>query len=221
MLPDVVTLPQMFKRNGYFAARVGKIYHYGNPGQIGTSGLDDPASWDVFVNPRGIDKDEETAAHEPHADARARQRARVLRVAGARRGAHRRQGGGGDDRAPREAQGSARSSSAPASTGRTARSSRRRSTSICIRSTGFRRPPTSPDVAVRRPPAWFTNPPHWGVSEQASGRRIRAYYASISFLDANVGRLLDALDRLRLDRQHHRRLHQRSRLSPRRAAASG
>ena len=48
------------------------------------------------------------------------------------------------------------------------------------------------------PAALFTNPPNWEVPEQGLRESIQAYYASISFLDANVGRVLDALDRLGL-----------------------
>lgn len=58
-LPNVKTVSQMFRDNGYFATRVGKIYHYNVPKHIGTSGHDDPYSWNYTINPRGKDKTDE------------------------------------------------------------------------------------------------------------------------------------------------------------------
>jgi iduronate 2-sulfatase len=52
---DRATWPQHFKNAGYYTARVGKIYHMGVPGGIeaGTDGADDEASWTERFNSPG------------------------------------------------------------------------------------------------------------------------------------------------------------------------
>ncbi len=46
--------------------------------------------------------------------------------------------------------------------------------------------------------AKYTNPLHWGLNVGQRKEALRAYYASITFIDAQVGRLLDALEKLGL-----------------------
>ena len=58
-LPNVVSMSQHFREHRYFATRIGKIYHYGVPRNIGTGGHDDPYSWDHTINPIGRDKFDE------------------------------------------------------------------------------------------------------------------------------------------------------------------
>ncbi len=54
-LPTVNTMSQMYRDAGYKATRIGKIYHYNVPKHIGTSGHDDPYSWSNTFNPEGRD----------------------------------------------------------------------------------------------------------------------------------------------------------------------
>jgi uncharacterized sulfatase len=44
-LPDVITLPQLFRNHGYFTARVGKVFHSGK-------NTDDPKAWEVTSDPK-------------------------------------------------------------------------------------------------------------------------------------------------------------------------
>ena len=54
--PKAVTMSQAFENSGYTTVRIGKIYHYNVPRDIGNDGHDDPDSWTITVNPRGRDK---------------------------------------------------------------------------------------------------------------------------------------------------------------------
>ncbi len=46
-LPDIVTLPQLFRQHGYFTASLGKIFHRGRTMEELKPEMDDAKSWDV------------------------------------------------------------------------------------------------------------------------------------------------------------------------------
>ena len=200
-VPDVKTLPQWFREHGYFAARVGKLFHYGVPGQIGTDGEDDPVSWDEVVNPRGIDKDVEDEIHTLQ-PGRFGGTLSWLRVES-------------EDEEHTDGVGATEAirlleTRHPDSTGQPfflAVGFYRPHTPFVAPSHYFDLYPTeqislAPDPTEDRkdvPLAALADRPHQlELSPERQREIIQAYYASISLMDAQVGRLLDALDRLGL-----------------------
>lgn len=197
---DVVTLPQLFQQSGWWTARVGKIYHYGVPGQIGSSGLDDPASWNEVVNPKGRDVTDEKLITNPTP-------ARPISAALSWLAA--------DGTDEEQTDGMIATAAIEMMT-------RQRERPFFL-GVGFFRPHT-PYVAPRKyfdlypieriqlpvtPPGdrddipsiafAHNNPtPHYGLDELTCRRALQAYYASVSAMDAQVGRVLDALERLGL-----------------------
>jgi len=197
-IPDVVTLPQFFRQHGYYSARVGKIYHYGVPGDIGKSGLDDTPSWDHFVNPRGRDKDDE---------------ADVINF------------GPGKGLGASLSWMIAKGEDAEQTDGKVAADTikllEEHKDKPFFIAAGFYRPHV-PDIATRKyfdlyplekvllpsepsehfahiPDAALTvKPANYGLEPEKLRIFKRAYFASISFVDAQVGKVLDALDRLKL-----------------------
>lgn len=199
-VPEVVTLPQLFRQNGWFVARVGKLYHYNVPFGIGTNGLDDEVSWDEVVNPKGRDVTDEALITnaEPH-----RPISGALSWLAA----------DGEDEEQTD--------------GMIATEAIRLMTKYqdgaFFIGAGFFRPHT-PYVAPRKyfemypldeirlpeapegdrediPSAAFAHNcpvPNYNLPEETCRQALQAYYASVSFVDAQVGRLLDALDNLGL-----------------------
>ncbi len=196
-LPDVVTLSQAFQQAGYFAARVGKIYHYNVPASIGTDGFDDPPSWNQTVNPIGRDKTDEALVFnaEPH-----RKISGSLSWLAA------------DGTDEEQTDGMIATAAI--------RLMQQHTDQPFFLGVGFFRPHT-PYVAPKKyfdrypigdirlpfapaddrndiPSAAFAHNcpvPNYSLPTPILKQAVQAYYACVSFIDAQVGRLLDELDR--------------------------
>lgn len=199
-VPDAVTLPQYFRRQGYHVARVGKIFHQNVPTDIGTSGDDDPASWDEVVNPRGCDKDEEDRLTDYTPFLQLPDRMSYYQS---------------DSTDAEQTDGKIADE--------TIRLLEKHAGRPFFLAAGFYRPhipyiapkeyfaryslertllpklpqdyrKTVPDAAFASTPVW----PNFGTTEQQARECILAYDASVTFVDAQISRLLAALDRLKL-----------------------
>jgi iduronate 2-sulfatase len=192
---DVVTLSQLFMNNGYYAARTGKIYHQGIPGGVGGPGLDDPQSWHHTHNPPGAEFSTPGEEHDPQPEFGQSFR-RVL----------------GDGEGVEQADYQAADEAI-----RILREKRDQPFFLAV---GFIRPHV-PVIAPRKyfdlydmsriqlpevpandlddiPSPAIYRPKNWGMSEEDCRESVRAYYASTSFMDAQLGRVLDELDQLGL-----------------------
>ena len=199
-IPKQLSMPQAFRLAGYFAARVGKMYHYNVPMSVGTNGHDDPGSWELEINPAGVDRLEEEPkifSLEPG------KFGGTLSWYASPKGDRAHTDGIMADDAAWVLERCARDRSRP-----------------FFLAVGFYRPHT-PYVAPKTP--YFEMYPEaemplvTGVAEDQKDvpkaalanrkaeqdrmtdderrRALQAYLASISFLDAQVGRVLDALDK--------------------------
>ncbi|HUE81281.1 MAG TPA: sulfatase [Pyrinomonadaceae bacterium] len=195
--PDFVSLPQHFKENGYATLRSGKIYH---------GGMDDTDAWTEGGEPRNF-----TGARRPRPPAS---------VGGRSRAAH-------SDRfgilkGEGEEHGDYRHASRAIKYLETYRDK------PFFLALGFSKPHTPLEAPQRffdlykveqmqLPPDFAPTPaapagfPEISIprrnadlfigreaSPTEAGEMIRAYYASVSYIDTQVGRVLDALDRLGL-----------------------
>ena len=198
--PDTITLPQLFKNNGWRSMRVGKMFHMGVPGGVGTMAHQDPPSWDVSISPPGDEHESVGPGGDPNPDLRHGLKMQWVQTATAE--------GQADHAAADTAINLLRESAGDP----------------FFLGLGFVRPHT-PFVAPSRffdmypldeielihnppddlddipAPAKNLRPFLWhqmGMSEENQRISLRGYYASVSFMDEQVGRVLDELERLEI-----------------------
>jgi iduronate 2-sulfatase len=213
-VPDAQSLGQTFQKAGYYVARVGKLYHYGVPAQIGTDGLDDPPSWADRYNPKGADVEEQAPLIVRVAFDQKTKKAVTV--------ANNKLPQFGATLSWLAAEGPDNGQTDGKIADRAIQLLERHKNRPFFLAVGFFRPHT-PYVAPKKYFDWYppdqiqlpTVPPQgyratvprpaltFRKEEEAMDDALRrqavaAYHASTSFMDAQAGRVIDALDRLKL-----------------------
>ena len=203
-VPDVTTLPELFLQHGYFTARVGKVFHYNVPEHIGTDGLDDAQSWEERRNPKGVDVDYGPQVNTIYPGTPIGATLSWLSVPG--------DGSRHTDALVTDAAIDLLQAHHPRDTGQPfflAVGYFRPHTPFVAPAEYFERYPLAdieppPDFAADRddiPTAALADRPgQLEMNEAQKVAAIQGYYASISFVDSQVGRLLNALDEASLRR---------------------
>lgn len=201
-MPDVLTMSQLFRNNGYRVGRISKIYHMGIPNEIiaGTAERDDPHSWDEVVNIK---------APEQHASGE------KTNWSPKNNSSQNFTGVVADGNDLMHADGMAASHAIEFL--------RRHKDKPFFLACGFVRPhvplvapkkyfdrydrasmiaPVVPENDLEDVPKiirdYKRNSTSYGVTPELHKGLLQAYYASISFMDAQVGRVLDELENLGL-----------------------
>jgi len=189
-LPNAVTLPQLFRKNGYFTARIGKVFH-------SIRNMDDHKEWNMTSDPKGMPLGKQGQGRN---------------LTGGRVKWCRWLAADGNDEDQPDGQVAAEA----------VRLLEQHQYNPFFLAVGFHKP-HDPFIAPKRyfdlyplerlkppkdPPDRSAELPQaigsaWKAdfdrfTDQERREFMRAYYAGISFMDAQVGKLIAAMDRLKL-----------------------
>jgi len=213
-LADHPSMAGFFRENGYYSARVSKIYHMGVPGGIerGDPGGDEPDSWDYAYNVMGPETMSPGTLEllSPKNQHYGGNFARLIVPDGMEHTQT-------DYLAASQAIAILENRIRPVAPGGT-NLQRIKPDAPFFLAVGLVRPHVPlvapercflpyPEAEVTLPPGTYDddvpekalrrqNDKVWGMSEQQQKKVISGYMASVRFMDEQVGRLLDALDRL-------------------------
>jgi arylsulfatase A-like enzyme len=204
-LAEHPSLGELLRKQGWFSARVGKIYHMGIPGgvEVGEPGGDDPATWDWVYNVHAPEtfspgKLELLSPKRTHMGSNF---ARVIVPDG-------REGTQHDVLAAMQAVALLENRKAVGKPFFLGIGFVRPHVPLVAPARLFANYPaakmTLPHVPegdlddVPVPARAMDNGPRYGMNEEQQRQAIAGYYASVEFMDEQVGKVLEALDRLDL-----------------------